>query len=117
MKPKYWKSKIISLITITSFSIISNKLIIENIPSVGAIVEQTAIASAQLNLPNDNNFMTYVATDSQESNSLSTDTTTEINNQPEVQQVNNSNEQPKTNNDEPILARIPPPPVLVAADG
>lgn len=106
MKPKYWKSKIISLITITSFSIISNKLIIENIPSVGAIVEQTAIASAQLNLPNDNNFMTYVATDSQESNSLSTDTTTEINNQPEVQQVNNSNEQPKTNNDEPPIANF-----------
>ncbi len=104
MKPKCWKSKIISLITITSFSIISNKLIIENIPSVGAIVEQTAIASAQLNLPNYSNFIPYITTDNQESNSLSVNNSPDINKQSEVQTVNNSNEQPKTNTDEPPIA-------------
>lgn len=104
MKPKYWKSKIISLITVTSFSIISNKIIIENIPSVGAIVEQTAIASAQLNLPNNSNFIPYITTDTQESNSLSTNNSPEINKKSEIQTANNSNEQPRTNTDEPPIA-------------
>lgn len=100
MKPKCWKSKIISIITIASFSIISNKLIIENIPPVSAIVEQTAIASAQLNLSNDDNLISCIKIEDNKPSPLSVNNSNEINKQPDVQPANNSNKQSKTDSNE-----------------
>ena len=86
MKPKCWKSKIISIITIASFSIISNKLIIENIPPVSAIVEQTAIASAQLNLSNDDNLISCIKIEDNKPSPLSVNNSNEINDHKVIKQ-------------------------------